>query len=197
MDATLDVKLAELKRLEPESQFDRALSIILDSPNGEAPHVFDALGDGVASYRLRSRIDRNSGLMLPLYFIESVKSKVPGNSTYVLFGPQNDVCELKALLKENSVAPTHDIGIYGQNITALLPCSVEDAEELLKDFDAGFASAVDASSLHMLHSTAAVDLQRRVISTLANLRADIALALMNGENGPINQYLVLKDKYNK
>lgn len=226
----LEERLSELKGKPVSEQVSGALSIILQSVNGEAPHVFDFFGQSPAAVQLAGKIDRSTGLMLPVYFKQSVArrfaeadyvfdtQKRSVEQTYVLVST-DDVAGLKAFLKSNGVAPTEVIGVYAlglDNVTvaALLPCDKRMAKSVLSKaekpfsfedngvvdhsgvpFVAGYARYVPFADFDSIHADAAGDLMHE--RELRDLRADVALALVEGRDFDCTKYFALKNKYQK
>lgn len=142
----LEERLSELKGKPVSEQVKGALSIILESVNGETPQVMDALAGSPASVQLASKIDRESGLMLPIYFKDIVRRRFGEadytfdvkrqvvDQTYVIVST-DDVAGLKAYLKSNELAPTQVIGVYTVDledvVAVLLPCGKERAKSVM------------------------------------------------------------------
>lgn len=133
---------------DANGQYLESLSYILASPNGEFRHVFKHFANQPeVRTRLAERIDAETGLMQPSYFQSRVRDEIgaierygqktgkPLPSTFVLFKPE-DTEKAKEYIKANNQAGTSMIGISDGMVMAFLPCDINTANEIMKDYKA-------------------------------------------------------------
>jgi hypothetical protein len=202
MTTALDDRISQLAGKNTRQQVAEGLSIILNSPNGEAPFVFKAI-DNEAREQLGRKVDARYGLMTGTYLREQVDSKLLvadlmfNNAdklvqfSYVLF-ESPDVVKLKEHLKTNSGVQTHIIGESKGMIGALLPCDDETAEKISAGYGRfGVARYSHGDRFDGIHKKA-------VRGLLGQMREEIHVGLSAKDpkaDDLIAKYLALKDEY--
>ncbi len=199
-----ELQLEEISRLagkEDKDQVELGLSIILGSPNGEAPHVFNAIS-APAAEELGRRVDRVYGLLTADYLKERVNTKTLvadltfdnahqlSSLTYVLFD-NADMAGIKEHLKTNDVVQTNVIGVVNGKVGALLSCDVETASKI-----AGSYGVVGVARYS--HGDRFEDLQRKAADDLAaGIRLNIADGMSKGSDVDklLSAYFELKKDY--
>lgn len=197
------------KRLEGKDangQFLESLSYILASPNGEFRHVFKHFKDQPeVRNRLAERIHPETGLMQPNYFQNRVRDEIstieqynqrkvkPLKSTFVLFQTEN-VEKAKEYIKANKQAGTSIIGISEGIVMAFLPCDLQTAEEVMKDYNAALVPYEQGMTAEQMEKTARQDLKIKTGIQASNLRLLIAEGIHRYDaDQMIAKYLKLKD----
>ncbi|MBW3016528.1 hypothetical protein KY309_02870 [Candidatus Woesearchaeota archaeon] len=152
-------------RLTGKTPFERvlkAVSFILESPNGEYRRVFMHFNRLPEERKqLAERIDPETGLMQQQYFQQRVQSELETidrywkktgkqlQNTYVLLIP-DDVEKAKEHIKTNNIASTSLIGTVDGMTAALLPCDIKTAQEVMKEYDVVFVP-YEKETLQELH----------------------------------------------
>jgi len=186
MTLQLDERISQLAGKEEADQVSLGLSIILESPNGEAPHVFDAIS-APAALQLGTRVDRVYGLLTEDYMRERVNTKTLvadltfdnaqrlSSLTYVLFD-EADFYKVKEHLKTNDVVRTNVIGVVKGKVGALLSCDSEAVSKIAGDY--GLVGVARYS-----HGDKFEDLQRKALGDLlGNLKSQISDVLDVGSD---------------
>jgi hypothetical protein len=197
----LDERISQLAGKEEADQVSLGLSIILESPNGEAPYVFDAISVSAAK-QLGRQVDRVYGLLTAGYLQERVNTKTLvadltfdnahqlSSLTYVLFD-NADMAGIKEHLKTNDVVQTNVIGVVKGKVGALLSCDVNTASKI-----AGSYGLVGIA--HYSHGDRFEDLQRKAADDLAaGIRLNIAAGIKDGSDVDklLSAYFELKKDY--
>jgi len=154
-------ELSELKGKDNDLQLNSAVSLILESPNGIAPYVFDNVNE-VVRFQLFRRFHKETGLMNSPYFKSEIQMQIPVSGTYALIYTK-DINKLKYFLKKNDVAPTNMIGRFNDTLVgALFLRSKSSVSGLLNEYICGFADpSLYKQDINKLHSSAFDDLQKK------------------------------------
>ena len=206
MTSLLDTRLSNFREKTTAEQVDLALSVILDSPNGEAPILFSMLEGTPAAEDLAAKVTIDTGLMTEAYFKEQVKSRIVTSRIqfekehklipllYTLMLPK-DVMVSKAYLKTNEIASTKILGSVDGVVGALFEGNHLKVKEALKEGKISAYSSVPCSTYSRLEPNFDKMHKHAVYMLLPKIRAEIC----KDPSLPTkfyDAYIGLKQKYN-
>jgi len=186
MTLQLDERVYQLPGKNPDEQVALGLAIILESPNGEAPLVFDSVSR-TAARKLEEWVNPVTGLMQPGYFGDQTAARLMLGRLYFENTDQLKVHSyvvalseyiqaLKAHLKTNPISKTTVIGHADNGLVAvLLECSAEAAEEIMEGSGVlayGIAQDSTFSEVGDLHDNAIDNLLNRMKIKIASVGRD-------------------------
>lgn len=206
MASILDTRLSNFSEKPTAEQVHLALSVILDSPNGEAPILFSMLEGTPAANDLAEKIMADTGLMTESYFKEQVKSRIVASRIhfekeqklipllYTLMLPK-DVMAAKAYLKTNAIASTKILGSVDGLVGALFEGNHLKVKEAFKEGKINAYSTVPCST----YSRIEPDMDRMHKHAIYMLLPKIRTEIAKNSSLPVefyNTYIGLKQKYN-